>query len=193
MNIVCVRQGDKFGPEYTRMLRRMVEKYADRSLLVLGDGTDANVRLEYALSGWHAKLELFRPDLDYLRPFLYFDLDTYILDGIDDLVDAAENIDRLTLIRDFNVPRRGNSGVMMIPINTNDIWNDRRVDIADGDYLDTHPHDFIQDNHEGIVSFKNDCKREPTGRVVCFHGQPKPHNAEGWASRVWWRYIYGGV
>lgn len=186
MNVVCVRQGDKYGPEYVTMLKSMVLEHLDKDLFVLGDQEDADLPLTQGYVRWWAKLELFRPDLQRLRPFLYFDLDTYILQDIRDMLIEPE---RLMLIYDFNRPTRGNSGVMLIPKNTGAIWARRRTDVADGDYLNTHPHDYMQDRFEGIRSYKKHCKEGPgDARVCCFHGQPKPHETTGWAREVWRRY-----
>lgn len=190
MNIVCVRQGEKYGPEYVRMLRAMIERHARRDLIVLGDGQDADVTLEHGYTGWHAKLELFRPDLAEIRPCLYLDLDTYVLGDIWDLAEAQ--VPELCLLRDFNRPSRGNSGVMMIPRETGEIWAKRRTDVPDGDYLDTHPHSYLQDRFpKRIESYKLHARERPNAPVVCFHGHPRPHEADGWAGEIWSRYTGG--
>lgn len=186
MNVICVRQGDKFSKDYVIMLRRMVAEHLKNPLFVLGDGDDADLPLQHGYKGWWAKLELFSPEVKALRPFLYFDLDTFILSDATRLLEAPG---RLTLIRDFNREQRGNSGVMQIPKDTDDIWTLRRTDIADGDYLDNHAHDYIQDKYPGMVSsYKKHSRETPMSPVVCFHGQPKPHQADGWAKEIWNAY-----
>lgn len=172
------------------MLSRMVEEYTDRELIVLTDRETNlpgfHVERRHPLRGWWSKLELFSPEFQY-RPCLFFDLDTYIRGNIDDLLEEPED---LWLIRDFYQQSRSNSGVMRIPRETQAIWeraqrwdgfNDPRR--GDGDYLTTCKHKVMDDM--GIVSYKVHCQKRPTGRIVCFHGQPKPHNAPGWAGDVW--------
>lgn len=189
MNVIAVRQGDKFGPEYTRMLKAMVNEHLHVPLLILGDGDDAHLKLSGQYHGWHAKLELFRPDLEPLRPFLYFDLDTYLLGDCSALTLFEPK--RLMLIRDFTRPnKQGNSGVMIIPKFADVIWERRCTDVADGDYLARHCKEYIQDVYPGMVSSYKLHNRNQWagGPVVCFHGQPKPHETTGWAKEVWDRY-----
>ncbi len=187
MNVITVRQGDKFGPEYTTMLGRMVREHSSATLLVLGDGDDANIPLTQGYKSWHAKLELFRPDLEPFRPFLFFDLDTFIVAPIQDMIDFEP--DELTLIRDVNRPKKGNSGIMAIPAVTDEIWAKRHTDCADGDYLHGFSRTYLQDLFpRTIFSYKNDCKDGPKGRCIMFHGYPKPHETDGWARELWDSY-----
>ena len=187
MNVVCVRQGNKYGREYVAALRRMVAEHVGAELICLGD--DRPIK---SYTGWWSKLELFAPWNADLRPCLYFDLDTYLLgDCRDMLVDTGE----LWLIRDFHKPQRANSGVMILPADTDAIWqahfkwDEYRVD---GDFLTTQPHRILQDRFAGIVSYKVHCLHNPQGRVVCFHGVPKPHQlTSGWGKQIWERYNDG--
>lgn len=173
-------------PEYVIMLRKMVKQHLGKQLMVLGDQGDADIEVKHH-KGWHAKLELFRPEFSYLRPFLYFDLDTYIMEDSRELL---INPDELYLIRDFNISKRGNSGVMIIPKETDKIWENRTTDVADGDYLNTQQHKYINDFFPHLRSYKNHCKEGPEGKVICFHGQPKPDNVQGWAGDVWTTLIH---
>ena len=47
----------------------------------------------------------------------------------------------------------------------------------------------LQDRYDGIVSYKADkCDKAPPegARIVCFHGQPKPHNCGApWVAAAW--------
>jgi len=181
VNCCAVRQGDKYGEDYVRMLRAMVREHCGTDLICLGD--DAPLR--YGFKGWWAKIELFAPENEFLRPCLYFDLDTYLLD---DCRDMLVEPDGLWLIRDLGHPRRSNSGVMLIPKDTGAIWNAAKTwrgELVDGDFLNLQPHRQLQSRFDGIVSYKLDARHEPKGRVVCFHGEPKPHQADGWAGDVW--------
>lgn len=164
------------------MLKRMTLEYAGTEAICLGD----DISFQYPWKGWGAKIELFSPGFVY-RPCLYLDLDTYLLG---DIRRFLEEPDKLMLIRDFNKPRRGNSGVMQIPRNVDKIWDivktyDGRS--PDGNLLNTCPHGYLQDKYPNqIVSYKADkCTDKPEVPIMCFHGKPKPHTSEGWAREEW--------
>jgi len=194
-NFVVVRRGDKYGPEYPALIRKQVEANTEVPInfTVLGDGTDADKLLVKSWPGWWSKLELFAPWNADIRPCLFLDLDTYILGNIDDLVSFQP--DRLTMLRDFNAPERGQSAIMAIPQEVSEIWAAfnadpvkamRRYPGGDQAFLGQFPMNFLQDRFDGIYSYKVDRLQEsPRGRVCCFHGKPKPHQTEGWAKEVW--------
>jgi len=178
LHYVTVRQGDKYGYEYTEKLKHQVP-----GLICLGDDRP----LQSDLQGWHAKLELFAPWNRDLRPLLFFDLDTYVVGDLSpfDKIDHS----RFWMINDFNVPRRGESGLLLVPdaAISSLIWVGREnMKSTDGAYLRNFPHNRLNEV-DGIVSYKNHCRNGiPAGaRIICFHGQPKPANVEGWAGDYW--------
>lgn len=177
MEVVCVRQGDKYGEEYVLMLRRMVKKFLGKDLICLGD----DVPMKSGYEGFWSKMELFSPWVN-LRPCLYFDLDTFILD---DCTDLLIETDDLWLIRDFYNKERSNSGVMIIPENVEKIWENHfnwKRNRADGDFLNSQPHQILQDRFQDITSRK--VNNHPS-RITCYHGHLKPHNDEGWGKEIW--------
>ncbi len=192
MNVFLVRQGDRFPVEYTTMLKRMVREHAGIDALVLGDGEDANIPLRYGFTGYWSKIELFSPELEPYRPLFFLDLDTYILSDIRDVLEMDPV--HLVLIRDFYNHDRSNSGLMLIPKDVEQIWQDAQGkenthNGQDGNFLNTQRHSIMQNYVSGIVSYKADqCYTEPKGRILCFHGKPKPHQTEGWAKDVWDQY-----
>lgn len=193
INVVVVRQGDKYSAAYPRMIRQQVGQNTTIpfDFHILGDGDDATTPLRKDLPGWWSKLELFAPWNVDLRPCLFLDLDTYIMGNIDDLL-VFDPV-RLTMLRDFNAPTRGQSAIMSIPRNPENIWaafdlktSMRRYPGGDQAYLGQFPMNFLQDRFEGIYSYKVDKLQDaPRGRICCFHGKPKPHETEGWAREVW--------
>lgn len=190
--MVAVRHGVRFFPEYVSVLGEMIRKHHGSELLTLTDQDDTpgyTVPLKTGLWGWWAKFELFAPWNEYLRPFLYFDLDTYILEDIRDI----QPVDEFLMLRDFN-SGKGASGIMIIPRKTDEIWDsveNLTFQGGDQDHLRKFPHGKLQDRYEGIVSYKQDwIQKKRKGRIVCFHGHPKPHEADGfrgdqWAGRIW--------
>lgn len=192
MGTLAVRHGIKFGPEYVRVLGRMVKKHHGSSLVTLTDQDDTPGRIEplkAGLWGWWAKFELFAPWNRHLRPCVFFDLDTFIVGDIRDI----QPVDEFYMLADFNRPKRGASGMMIIPRDTDEIWHgikDVPLEGGDQDYLSRFPHRKLQDRYEGIVSYKNDVlSYNRKGRIVCFHGKPRPHEADGWARSVWTEHL----
>lgn len=194
MNVVCVRQGTKYGPEYVAALRRQVAEFTDRELICLTDQSDTPGPVSYmvhGLTGWWSKIELLSPEQEALRPCFYLDLDTFIRAPIHDLL---EPVDELWLIQDFGSKRWSNSGLMKLPKDTNEIWKaaqNWQGPWADGEFLKTQPHQRLTDQFAGIHSYKFHCREHARGRIVCFHGRPRPHEAEGWAAEHWRHYTQG--
>lgn len=184
MEIVTVWSGGSYSLDYVESLRNQVKQYTGKELLTLG--YDIPLRTDWA--GWCAKIELFAPWQTF-RPCLYLDLDTFLLNRLPELKIPK----RLMLIRDFNQPDRGNSGVMIIPKDTTEIWEggyDGKQ--PDGNYLNSFPHDYINDEYPGLItSYKINrlYEKKPETPIMCFHGKPKPPFADGWAKQYWLNFI----
>lgn len=178
---VAIRQGSKYGPEYTRLMKSMIP-----DIVVLGD----DLPLKSNLTGWWAKLEIFSPWYANLRPCVVFDLDTYILDETV-LEEFNELQDCLWLIDDFNHPQRPESGIFVAPSDGAEIWAKVPAAVGlhygDGPFLGTFPHKRLNRQVDGIQSYKvNQLYESPkNARIVCFHGKPKPHETTGWARDYW--------
>jgi len=190
-SVAVVRQGEKYGPEYVDLLRGMCP-----GCVVLTDQSypDDGIALKDDWPGWWSKIELFGPRFRKHRPCLYLDLDTYVLGDIRDLLECES--DDFWMLRDFNVPSKGQSAVMLLPKDTEPIYErfkrhaegHMRLHRGGGDqeFLGTFPFRFLQDRFKGILSYKrHKLQLAPEGRIVCFHGKPKPHETEGWARDIW--------
>lgn len=154
------------------------------------------IPMKYDYPGWWSKMELFTIQ----EPFVFFDLDTAIIDDITFLI----NCDESTILRDWYHTGMVNSSVMRVePILAERIWN---AWIANPDrFMANHSvggdQEFIcpffngvpriQDLYPGkFCSYKvsvvgpdqeHYCHRStgngsvPDGvAVVCFHGTPRP-------------------
>lgn len=202
--VVIVRQGTKYGPEWETLIGRMVSEHAEgaRSLICISDQPGpCNVRIPIRRNwpGWWSKLEVFAPWNRFFRPCLFLDLDTYLFDDIQDLL--AES-DKFMMLRDFNQPDCGQSSVMLVPKDTDHIWEEFERDpeghistfrvTGDQGFLNQFNEGFLQDHFDGIKSYKKHCRVAPLGRIVCFHGKPKPPEIEGWALDVWNEYTESG-
>ena len=128
------------------------------------------------MQGWYAKLELFR----LTGPVLYFDLDTVITG---DLTDLAQYPHRFTMLRDFTHLESPASGVMAWHGDYRWLLDDFTADHpghGDQGYIASKIEpDLFQDLFPGqIVSRKQPQYRNPNERVVCFHGDPRPHTVD---------------
>jgi len=155
------------------------------------------IPLKHNWKGWWSKIELFRPGVFEGR-VLYLDLDTIILDNIDEMCEREESFIGL---RAFN-PARSNrpgyfaSGILSWESGYYDfIYNDFNYDEdplhfnGDQDYMVyamfDNKRDFFywQELVDGIYSYKfhiqNRMSNGMNPMVVCFHGKPRPHDMFG--------------
>jgi len=146
------------------------------------------IPMEHKWGGWWSKMNLFSPKLEYLRPFLFMDLDTAIIGDYNCVIPKNEN-DFITL-RDFYRPTKLAGGMMWIPARNkkiSDIWYKWIVDPTghigklrgENNLIEkaTTPDGFFQDYTDRIGTFKPGSKwlREfPENlSIVCFHGKPR--------------------
>lgn len=193
MNVVCTWwTGLDGGPgqypyseDYVHALRSQIP-----GLIVLSDNGYRPLLQPRRYKGWWSKIEVFRPENRDLRPCLCVDLDTLILGDITPILNLDP--ERLWLIRDFNRPNKGESGLFIAPKDgiSDVIWKGVQqipnLTRGDGAFLRRFECGYIQDEVDGILSYKtHKLQDEPRGRVVCFHGKPKPHECKGWAHDLW--------
>lgn len=151
------------------------------------------------LTGWSNKIALFKPGVfaDGER-VVFFDLDTLLIGRIDRLLDYEGEF---ALLRDFWRPDGLGPAVMLWRGGFGAwIWDEYALtgfpDLERGDqeWLECvfaeegYQPPILQDLYPGLFcSFKGDCKPHPPAgaRIVCFHGQPRPHEVGGWVAAVW--------
>lgn len=150
---------------------------------------------------WWSKLEVFRPENRDIRPCLFIDLDTFIVGNIDPILELS--VDRLWLIREFmDAQSGGASGMFIAPRDgvSDTIWRvaerlteDHFADpYGDGGILRRFPFSFIPDYVDGIYSYKSHALSggyPGNARVICFHGEPKPMTASGWAKEYFEHHV----
>lgn len=190
MYTVLVRQGDKYGSEYTEKLCKQL-RLARQTPLILGDGSDANIPLKHNLKGWWSKLELFSPEMEKYRPLIYLDLDSIVLEPFHVQIPA-----KFTICSEWNAPGtdRVQSSFMILPKDTSEIWNEflknpPDFDSPEGDqgFLRQFDHYIVQELYPDLISsFKKHSKKFPVSKIVTFHGNPKQsHPDSGWAYKIW--------
>ena len=181
LTVACVlRSGGCYTPEYVSRLQRGVADHLTGHRFVCLSDVDVpceRVPLITELPGWYAKLELFH----MTGPVLYFDLDTVITG---DLSEIASYPHQFTMLRDFTHPEYPASGVMAWHGDYGFLFDDFTMNHpghGDQGYIASKIEpDLFQDLFHGqIVSRKQPDLRNANERVVCFHGDPRPH-AVGW-------------
>lgn len=200
LTIACVKHGKKYGPEYVNILRDMVERnlpeMTGRFVCFTDDPAGINCDtqpLPEGVSGWWAKLYLFEA---CRGPTVYFDLDTVITGPLDEIMNIRPGF---TILREFG--RSGDeyygSGLMAWDGDYSNIWHKwlaaEKPMTARGDqeWIERclPEVNFWQDLFPGkVLSFKADrlWSAPPSDAwVVCFHGEPRPHNVGGWVKKVW--------
>jgi len=207
LNIVLVyRTGAKFGMRDVRLLANQLQKHRGSFHLNIFVLTDVvlekthikNVILlpmKYHWKGWWSKMNLFSPDLEYLRPFLYLDLDTAVINPLSAFLLNDLPSNGVIMLRDFYKPLEPASGVMWLPARNEKIcrvWDcwmagpESHIKKYKGDqrFINSviKPDYFFQDITKGIANFKfgrgkYKKRLNKNDVVICFHGEPKIRNA----------------
>lgn len=185
VTVACVlRSGGDYTVEYVERLKAGVDAHlSGHEFVCLTDVKKVpgkRIPLRHDWAGWWSKCELFRLP----GPVLYFDLDTVITG---DLTEIAEYPHTFTMLSCFYVQRRACSGVMAWSGDWSRLYEryeptKRYPGHGDQGYIATALHvepERFQALFPGqIVSRKVTATRNPDERVVCFHGQPRPHQVD---------------
>lgn len=205
ITIACVKWGSTYGSEYVNNLSRMVKRnfslgFPGKVVCFTDDpkGIDEGIEireLPQGLNGWWNKLYLFKEGVFKKgERILYIDLDTLIVGGLDDI---CKYNGEFAILRDFYRPHGLGSGLMAWRGGFGkEIWGSFEKagypDIPGGDQAWIErclpKADLLQDLYPGIYSFKAHCQPDPPkgAKIICFHGQPKPHNCGvEWVDGVW--------
>lgn len=196
-NVVCVKWGPKYGPEYVNILQAMVKRNLSlphRFICFTDDNTGLNPGIETFpltetnLEGWWHKLTLFKSNLFGLEGrTLYLDLDVVIVDSIDCFFNNYD--DRFVIIKDWNSrPNKifWNSSVFVYDVGKlSFVWDTytgdkcRRLGGGDQIWITKQIPDATNWPSTWCRSFKYECKEGvPEGcKIVIFHGQPNPPEA----------------
>lgn len=196
ITVACVEWGDYYGrgAKYVRALKRMVSRHLSfpHRFVCLSDKQHQDVEcipLTPGRTGWWNKLELFRHGLFDGR-VMYLDLDTVVVGSLDALSQSPGIIH----LRDWGWTRDVyGSGVMVWDSGQHsEIWD--RFDPnsftrfhGDQDWI-TELGGWDRFPPELARSYRYHCKSGvPDGcSVVCFHGEPKPHQpAAGHLNAIW--------
>ena len=210
----CVQVGnyEGRGAEYVNKLYDMVRRnltdgYPGRFVCVTDDeeGMDEGIEVIPApegVSGWWVKLFLFKRGLFADgEQVVFMDLDTVIVGNLDEIAGYSG---KFATLRDFYHPQQVGPAIIAWTAGeyTATIWDEwvscGKPTTGHGDLwwinqLDqghfAHNCDKLQDLFPGsFVSYKVHCGKYPPkgAKVVCFHGQPRPHDApDAWVQDTW--------
>lgn len=170
--------------------------------------------LGIAWPGWWSKMNLFAPELEKYRPFLYVDLDTAIVGSLNEILPPKDPTQFISL-ENVYFPGRMGSGLMWIPAENEKVtrvWEEWCLHSKEVMLSSVHPHngkvlkgdqDFIEsaampDSWFGELRVVS-CKPLPYQHfrktitpelvIVYFHGKPRPWQASNisWVSDYLYR------
>jgi len=190
--------GGTYDYRYVNALANNIKKHVSipHQIVCLTDdstGIDTSivkiVSLKHNLIKWWSKIELFDSSNFNTNKVFYLDLDTVIVDNIDHIVCGIGQ--PFVALRDFYHMFTLQTGLLC--------WENGKFDhiyqrflprmhyfaspeIGDHVWIGencTKTPEFFQDLHGNqVVSYKKDCKNgklPPNAKIVCFHGNPRPH------------------
>jgi hypothetical protein len=207
INVVSVWMGAKYGPDYVPILHDMIGRnlsnieqrhwcLTDRPEEI-PEGIHAVEPPEgYGLDGWWWKLALFSDLMpwDAGDRMLFMDLDSAVVGRLEDLAE------RKGAVLDWHMDTLNSSVMVWDHGEHRGIWSqyaamspaDRQemrerlhgdqdwIDQVSRQEWDWFPKDWVLSYRKHATSWP------PSGsKVVCFHGEPKPHDATGWVPNVW--------
>jgi len=202
LTVVCIKWGNRYGPEYVNKLRAMVARNLSvpHCFVCLTDdprGLNCHVlMLTEPLRGWWQKVTLFKADPYGLTGrLLFLDLDVVITGSLDALLDYGGGaVNGFVGVTDFCRPALYNSSVFLLNAGSHpEVWRDFNGTVmermhGDQDWISSKIHGAPTWPRCWIRSYKFDYQEEkltPGTRVVVFHGQPKPHECGGWVPELW--------
>lgn len=195
LTVVCIKVGTKYNADYVNKLQNMVSRHLTIPhdfICITDDHVDVNCKciLPELNDGWWTKLTLFKKDPYGIEgKILFLDLDIVIRENIDCFAQYQSDF---IIIKDWLMPMF-NSSVFLLEAGTRSkVWESyikdpetAKVYAKGGDQHwitlhakgETWPDDWIK-------SYKvNNFKEE--GKIVVFHGNPKPHKCDSWVKDQW--------
>ena len=203
INIVCLKWGEKYGPEYVNRLFYAVQRHVTlpfKFWCFTDDDTGIDYRVKIAplkfanqLESWWNKIMLFSDDIPIPagEHIFYIDLDTLIVDNIDDLL--TDRVPDIIVLRDFYHGIAKTAGLVGSGLMSwkhgkyTNIWK-KFIKDPSAAVLSCRPHGdqrwiencldswyFWQDLFpDRVTSFKVHCRDGfPTGAgIICYHGRP---------------------
>lgn len=183
---VC-KTGGVYDARYVRALYNSLCVWAGTNfefvcLTDLEEDVPGKITLRDNLPGWWSKIEIFK----FCGPAIYFDLDTVIVGSLLPFISEIERCpqDQFFMLKAFNSFRRYASGIMAWNGDFSFIHSNFKKGLISKFHWDQkyianarQPDGFVQELCPGVYSYKHHCKQAlpVDARVICFHGEPRPH------------------
>ena len=147
------------------------------------------IPLKTDLRGTWSRMLLYAPEMEQYRPFLYVDLDTAIINSLENIFKFVENESMFVVLEDFSQKGRLATGIVWFPANSVVIkkaWDSFTE--ARGNRMDYYLRTVInkcvfwQTLTDTIADFKPRrglfLQEVPKNcNIVCFHGKPRIFDA----------------
>ena len=135
--------------------------------------------------GTWSRIQLYSPEMEQYRPYLYIDLDTAVIQSLEKIIDLVKDESKFIALEDFWQKKHLATGLVWFPANCEkltQVWKKFRG--AKGRRMDHFlrqvitPDLFWQDLTNTIYDFKprsrkllNSIPHEAS--IICFHGKPR--------------------
>jgi hypothetical protein len=137
--------------------------------------------------GTWSRIQLYSPEMEQFRPFLYVDLDTAIIQSIENIFGLVKNDNEFIPLEDFYQKGLLATGLVWFPKQCqgiSDVWEMFKKTGVTGKRMDflirrcIKPKVYWQQLTNSIVDFKPKKKNlletiDKSCNIVCFHGKPR--------------------
>ncbi len=198
--VVCLKWGDKYGPDYVNKLASMVSHHASTAPRFvcltentggLESGIETHPLPAPDLEGWWSKVALFGPDLPELgKRILFLDLDTVITGSLDEML--TYNADFVVKANEYSIGFSTTAFLLKVGSRP-ELWEEFTPDIAsrlrgDQDWAglmapdaETWPLDWCVD-----YRLKAAQNIPENAKLVCFGDTPNPADYPApWVQEYW--------
>jgi hypothetical protein len=140
--------------------------------------------------GTWSRMQLYSPEMEQYRPFLYLDLDTVVVQSVENIIKLVKDENQFITIHDFWKPTMLATPVVWFPAESIKLykvwgeWNKNKP--AFGFRMDDFlkrvitPDEYWQNLTDSIVDFKTKDKNNnllqvipDNANLICFHGKPR--------------------
>jgi hypothetical protein len=192
--VLTLKRGGDFSFRDVELIARKInEKWKDGHphIICLWDGCYCDlgnielIPLNNNYQGTWARMMIYSPEMEKYRPFLYVDLDTAIIQSLENIFELVKNPDMFIPLEDFYQRGQLATGLAWIPANSEkvkNVWNSYNGE--SGWRMDSFlrrvikPDAFWQQLTDTIIDFKPKngslLQQVPeNANLVCFHGKPR--------------------
>ena len=201
--VLVLRSGKSFGFRDVELIARHINNKWKSSIrpriICLWDKASTNydlgniefIPLTNDYPGTWARMQLYSPEMEQYRPFLYVDLDTAIINSIENIFDLIKDENQFIALEDFWQKGRLATPLVWFPANSKKIqkvWEGWQSSNVRGSRMDNFLREVVkadvywQQLTNTIYDFKPKTKvllnTVPSNAdMICFHGSPRIFDA----------------